>query len=67
MGRYGNRGDEQVRQSPFFKNPREKYMIGLYVLKATQVFFFNLKGPHHKICNIECIFTEAGLSAEHSD
>ena len=42
-------------------------MIGLYVLKATQVFFFNLKGPHHKICNIECIFTEAGLSAEHSD
>lgn len=42
-------------------------MIGSYVLKTTQVFFFNLKGQLQKICNIECIFTEAGLSAEHSD
>ena len=44
LRRYGNRGDEQVRQSPFFQNPREKYIIGLYVLKTTQIFFFNLKG-----------------------
>lgn len=41
-------------------------MIRLHVLKTTQIFF-NLKGQLNKICNIECIFTEAGLSAEHSD